>query len=400
MRAVPCAISRPSTGLPSTSEFDAVWTARTSRTGRGWVVEIAIPWQTLRYRDRRDDLGHQLSTGDPPHEREQRLVAVAAGRDAVSHGLRRRCSPASTRRRRAATSACCRTCLVNGVPGAGTADSRRAGRRRRRYQVGARAERGARRHGQPGLRTGRRRSPGCESDALLRLLPGAAAILPGESLACSSAATGQRFEPFFSGVSASTRPVTRFRLRRAAASPSAPARRAFGALAVSQQWLGERILEAASSACCDMSANFGAQNRLGGLSSRAATTPTAAPTSSAASTASGGRRRRHSCAGRSPGPTTSGREARAWAASCGSPTKRAGATWDMSARWSTSGYDARSGFIVRTDYVRISPAVILDWRPPRRPRSVRRFRPAVHAGAVREPVDGVRAGGLCVRFGR
>lgn len=29
----------------------------------------------------------------------------------------------------------------------------------------------------------------------------------------------------------------------------------------------------------------------------------------------------------------------------------------------TSRYDARTGFIVRNDYARISPAVTLDWRP-------------------------------------
>lgn len=31
-------------------DFDAVWTARTSRKERGWTAEIAIPWDTLRYR--------------------------------------------------------------------------------------------------------------------------------------------------------------------------------------------------------------------------------------------------------------------------------------------------------------------------------------------------------------
>ena len=31
-------------------DFDAVWTARTTRGDRGWIAEIAIPWQTLRYR--------------------------------------------------------------------------------------------------------------------------------------------------------------------------------------------------------------------------------------------------------------------------------------------------------------------------------------------------------------
>jgi hypothetical protein len=41
----------------------------------------------------------------------------------------------------------------------------------------------------------------------------------------------------------------------------------------------------------------------------------------------------------------------------------------------TAGYDARSGFVVRNDYVRVSPAMSLDWRPHWRPRFVRRFQP-------------------------
>jgi hypothetical protein len=32
-------------------DFDAVWTARTTRSDGGWTVEIAIPWDTLRYRE-------------------------------------------------------------------------------------------------------------------------------------------------------------------------------------------------------------------------------------------------------------------------------------------------------------------------------------------------------------
>lgn len=32
-------------------DFDAVWIARTSRDERGWTAELAIPWDTLRYRE-------------------------------------------------------------------------------------------------------------------------------------------------------------------------------------------------------------------------------------------------------------------------------------------------------------------------------------------------------------
>lgn len=41
----------------------------------------------------------------------------------------------------------------------------------------------------------------------------------------------------------------------------------------------------------------------------------------------------------------------------------------------TAGYDARSGFVLRRDYVRVSPAMTLDWRPRWRPRVVRRIQP-------------------------
>ena len=34
----------------SDPDFDAVWSARTTRSEEGWIAEIAIPWRTLRYR--------------------------------------------------------------------------------------------------------------------------------------------------------------------------------------------------------------------------------------------------------------------------------------------------------------------------------------------------------------
>jgi hypothetical protein len=64
----------------------------------------------------------------------------------------------------------------------------------------------------------------------------------------------------------------------------------------------------------------------------------------------------------------------------------------------TSRYDAQSGFILRNDYVRISPAMALDWRPAWRPRQIRRFRPWVtlehfvsaSTGAVQEGFISIR----------
>jgi hypothetical protein len=54
----------------------------------------------------------------------------------------------------------------------------------------------------------------------------------------------------------------------------------------------------------------------------------------------------------------------------------------------TKGYDARTGFVVRNDYVRISPAATLDWRPAWRPRFVRRIQPGFTFEHFVDPNDG------------
>ncbi|MFM8484861.1 MAG: carbohydrate binding family 9 domain-containing protein, partial [Bacteroidota bacterium] len=37
-------------------DWDGLWRVRTSRTDSGWVAEIAVPWQTLRYPKSSDSL--------------------------------------------------------------------------------------------------------------------------------------------------------------------------------------------------------------------------------------------------------------------------------------------------------------------------------------------------------
>jgi hypothetical protein len=60
----------------------------------------------------------------------------------------------------------------------------------------------------------------------------------------------------------------------------------------------------------------------------------------------------------------------------------------------TQGYDARTGFVVRKDYLRISPATTLDWRPAWRPRGVRRIQPGFTLEHIVDPNDGFVQEGL------
>ena len=64
----------------------------------------------------------------------------------------------------------------------------------------------------------------------------------------------------------------------------------------------------------------------------------------------------------------------------------------------TRAYEARSGFILRNDYVRISPAATLDWRPAWRPSWVRRFQPGFTLEHYVGASDGrVQEGFLAIR---
>jgi hypothetical protein len=64
----------------------------------------------------------------------------------------------------------------------------------------------------------------------------------------------------------------------------------------------------------------------------------------------------------------------------------------------TSGYDAQAGFVVRKDYLRISPASTLDVRPAWKPRFVRRFQPGFTLEHIVGPRDGsVQEGLISIR---
>jgi hypothetical protein len=60
----------------------------------------------------------------------------------------------------------------------------------------------------------------------------------------------------------------------------------------------------------------------------------------------------------------------------------------------TAGYDARTGFVLRHNYVRISPAVTLDWRPSWRPSRVRRFQPGFTFEHFVDPTTGAAQEGF------
>jgi hypothetical protein len=216
-----------------------------------------------------------------------------------------------------------------------------------------------------------------------------------ENRALFFSGNGQRFEPFFSrriGLDADGNPIPitaggRFSIRGRSG--------AFGALAVSQR--GETGTTDSQFGVVRYVANFGAQNRLGGL----LTTRTDGDGRMNLVTGLDGFWRATGTAfvrGTVTGSSTTGSSgegigAFVWVAN--------EATWGYVGYVSelvTSGFDARAGFIVRNDYVRISPAVILDWRPRSRPRWIRRFQPGFILEHYVSPTTGaVQEGSLSLR---
>lgn len=351
-------------------DFDAVWTARTSRGARGWTAEIAIPWQTLRYRTGSDTwrinfqrVTRRLneSTGWSPWPRVMdpfrmdyagRLTGIApppAGRNlrlqpyALAHATRREAAPGHESRQTADAGADVKWALTPNTvldltanPDFGQTDVDRQVVNLTRFSV---------------FFPERRQF----------FLENRGVFFTGN---------GSRFEPFFSrriGLDAAGEPIP---LRAGARLTLRSAGHAFGALAVSQGG-GQTASEFG---VVRYVRNFAGQNRIGGLLTarhdRDGTTnvvggvdgfwrPTATSFVRGTLTRS----------------TTSGAGGEGWG----------GFIWAAnSANWGyvgyiselvTAGYDARTGFVVRQDYVRISPAVTLDWRPSWRPRAVRRIQP-------------------------
>jgi hypothetical protein len=181
---------------------------------------------------------------------------------------------------------------------------------------------------------------------------------------------GSRFEPFFSrriGLDAAGSPIP---IHAGARLTTRSADHALGVLAVSQ---GDHSLRSQFGVIRYVH-NFGGQNRLGGL-------VTARHDSIGTTNLVGG----------VDGfwrPTTTAfvRGTITRSVTSGSGGEGLGGyIWAANeANWGyvgyiselvTAGYDARTGFVVRNDYIRISPAATFDWRPTWKPDYVRRFQP-------------------------
>jgi len=355
-------------GAPVDVEFDAVWTARTARTDRGWTVEIAIPWQTLRYRlggtswginfqrvtrgtnensgwspwprvatpFRMDYAGLVTGIEPPPPSRNLRVLPYALGERRDGRDVERSKGHVGGDLKWAVSPSAVLDVTVN--PDFGHADVDRQVVNLTRFSV---------------------------------FLPERRQFfLENRSLFFSG--NGSRFEPFFSrriGLDDSGNPVPikaggRFSLR------SGPG--AFGALAVSQD--GADSSSDSQFGVLRYVANFGAQNRLGGL---VTTRHDADGRTNIVGGVDGFWRMtttsfvRGTVTGSTTNGSGSGLGAFLWTAN--------EASWGYVGYVSevvTSGYDPRAGFILRKDYVRIGPAVFLDWRPAGRPSWIRRFRPA------------------------
>jgi hypothetical protein len=354
-------------------DFDAVWDARTARTDRGWIAEIAIPWRTLRYQlgvtswginfqrvnrrtnensgwspwprvmtpYRMDYAGLLTGLEPPPPSRNLRLQPYALGET-------RRLSDAPGENPRGDVGADVKWAFTpNGVldftvnPDFGQADVDRQIVNLTRFSV---------------FFPERRQF-----------------FLENRGIFFSG--NGQRFEPFFSrriGLDEAGNPIP---INAGARLSMRGPRNAFGALVVSQQRVGDAT-PASQFGVLRYVANFGAQNRVGGLLT--ARTDADGRTNIVGGIDGFWRTTRTSFVrGTLTGSTTTGEGGEGiggfiWAAN--------DANWGYVGYVSelvTSHYDARTGFIVRNDYLRISPAVILDWRPSWRPRWIRRFQPGV-----------------------
>jgi hypothetical protein len=366
-------------GAPVDVDFDVVWSARTSRRPDGWTVEIAIPWQTLRYRAglttwginfqrvnrrtnensgwspwprvatpfRMDYAGMLTGIEPPARARNIRLLPYILGERRVGDTDVTTADGGGDVKWAVSPSA---VVDVTVKPDFGQADVDRQVVNLTRFSV---------------FFPERRQF-----------------FLENRSLFFSG--NGSRFEPFFSrriGLDEVGNPIP----IRAGARFSVRGRSgAFGAVAVSQ---GEDSgPEQSEFGVLRYVANFGAQNRLGAL-------VTARHDRGGRTNLVGGIDgywRLSTTAfvrGTITGSTTSGERsglgAFVWAAN--------EASWGYLGYVSeviTSGYEAGSGFVLRTDYARISPAVILDWRPSWRPSWIRRFRPAVILEQFVSPATG------------
>jgi hypothetical protein len=373
-------------------DFDAMWTARTSRSTRGWTAEIAIPWSTLRYRAgsdtwninfqrvsrranessgwspwprvmlpfRMDYAGVLTGIQPPPPSRNLRLqpsVVGDASRTGGPDDARRQTAEAGLDLKWAMTPSTVVDVTIN--PDFGQTDVDRQVVNLTRFSV---------------FFPERRQF----------FLENRGVFFTGN---------GSRFEPFFSrriGLDALGDPIP---IRAGARLTQRTANQAFGVLAVSQGGAGT----ASEFGVLRYARNFGGQNRVGGLLAarhdRNGDTnivggvdgfyrPTATSFIRGTLTRSA-----------TSGPGGEGLGGFIWLAN--------DTNWGYVGYISelvTRGYDARTGFVVRNDYVRISPAATFDWRPAWRPGFVRRFQPGftfehfvdARTGAAQEGLVSIR----------
>lgn len=362
-------------------DFDAVWSARTSRTPEGWVAEIAIPWSTLRYEPgdtwninfqrvhrgrnessgwspwprvvqpfRMDYAGRLTDLKPPPPSRNLRWLPYAlagAVRTGDAPSGRSTTAGVGTDVKWAVTTNTVVDLTVN--PDFGQTDVDRQVVNLTRFSV---------------------------------FFPERRPFFL-ENRGVFFTGNGTRLEPFFSrriGLDDAGEPIPIYAgARLTSRSPE----HSLGVLAVAQ---GDDDLHSQSGVVRYVR-NLGGQNRLGGLLTarhdsdgttnlvggvdgfwRPTTTAFVRGTLTQSVTSGAG---------------GEGLGGYIWAAN--------DANWGYVGYISelvTSGYDARTGFVVRRNYVRISPAVTLDWRPTWRPSAVRRFQPGFTFEHFIDPVTG------------
>jgi hypothetical protein len=369
-------------------DFDAVWMARTSRNATGWTAEIAIPWETLRYRSgshtwninfQRVSRRKNESSGWSPWPRVMQPFRMDyAGR---LTGIE---PPPPSRNLRI------QPYVVGDTSRLGTADARM----QRRAEVGTDLKWAL----TPSSVVDLTVNPDfgqTDVDRQIVNLTRFSVFFPErrqfflENRGVFFSGNGGRFEPFFSrriGLDAAGEPIP---IHAGGRITMRSADHAFGALVVSQGGDGTD----SEFGVVRYVRNFGAQNRLGGLVTA-----------------------RHDDGGRTnvvggvdgfwrPTSTSFVRGTLTQSTTSGEGGEGLGGyVWAANdTNWGyvgyiselvTKDYDARTGFVVRNDYVRISPAVTLDWRPSWRPRVVRRIQPGFTFEHLLDPNDGTTQEGL------
>ncbi len=377
-------------------DFDAVWTARTSSNSEGWVAEIAIPWRTLRYRPEHAVWGINFQrvirrknedSGWAPWPRmnapyRMDMAGSLTGLEPPPPGRNVRLQPfAVGEARRGAAAAVGRQRDLQGNIGV---DAKWAVSPSTVVDLTVRPDFGH-----------------ADVDRQVVNLTRFSVFFPErrqfflENRGLFATGYSQRFEPFYSrriGLDDTGNPIP----ITAGGRLSMQGRTgAFGALFASQE--GRDDTFRSHFGVVRYVANFGTQNRVGGLF-------TTRRDNDGHTNVVGGidgywrPSQRSFVRGTLTGSSTTGPDGEGlggyiWAAN--------EANWGYVGYLSelvTRGYDARSGFTLRNDYLWISPAVTLDWRPSWRPRAIRRLQPGFVLSHYVSPSSGsVQEGLLSLR---